>query len=118
VAIRDRGGVLSIAVTSSSRHEQASARTTPRTVCAGTVSYAGSLMAARANTRTSSMRLTTAARVATAFRYVVVSVNGFSTMASGSVPGSHSTPIGAQFTTPSAAIVVTIVSTITRRPPG
>ena len=37
VSIRDRGGVLSIAVTSSSRHEHASARTTPRTACAGTV---------------------------------------------------------------------------------
>ena len=50
-----------------------------------------------ANTRTSSARFTTATRVATTIsRYVAVSRNGFSTMAS----AAHSTPIGAQFIGP------------------
>jgi hypothetical protein len=55
---------------------------------------------------------TTAARVATTLRYVAVSRNGFKTIGESSVP-SHSTPIGAQFTVPSAATVVTMLSTIT-----
>src|SRR5688500_8575077 len=113
VSIRDRGGVLSIARTVTSRHEQASASTTPRTAVAGSVAYSGFEIAARANTRTSSMRLTTAARVAETLRYVAVSRNGFRTIVSPSTSGSHSTPIGAQLMAPSAATVVTIVSMIT-----
>jgi hypothetical protein len=58
------------------------------------------------------MRFTTAARVAETFRYVAVSRNGFSTIVSPAASGSHSTPIGAQFTAPSADIVVTMVSII------
>src|SRR5689334_24117983 len=67
-------------------------------------------MAARAKIRTSSTRLTTAEPTAVTLRYVAVSRNGFSTMRS----SPHSTPIGAQFTVPSAATVVTIDSTIMR----
>src|SRR5262245_59057839 len=65
-------------------------------------------MAARANTRQSSVRLTTAARVATTLRYVAVSRKGLRTIAS----FPHSTPIGAQLMAPSAATVVTMLSTI------
>src|SRR5262245_51038416 len=104
--MRDRGGVLSIDRTSTSRHVQQSARTTPRTDAAGSVGYSGFEIAARANTRTSSVRFTTAARVDVTLRYVAVSRNGLSTM----VSSDHSTPIGAMFTAPSAASVVTIVS--------
>src|SRR5689334_25231486 len=67
-------------------------------------------MAARAKIRTSSTRLTTAEPTAVTLRYVAVSRNGFSTMRS----SPHSTPIGAQFTAPSASTVVTIDSTIMR----
>src|SRR5262249_35175678 len=100
---------LSIDRTSTSRHVQQSARTTPRTTAAGTVGSSGFEMAARAKTRTSSVRFTTAAPVAVTLRYVAVLRNGLSTRAS----SAHSTPTGAIFTAPSAASVVTIVSTIT-----
>src|SRR5262245_4932022 len=113
VSMRERGGVLSTETTSSSRHEQQSASTTPRTAVAGPVSYVGFEMAARAKSLMSSVRFTTAVRVATTLRYVAVSMNGFSTMAA----SPHSTPIGAQLTVPSSATVVTIVSTITGRSP-
>src|SRR5688500_1383029 len=89
-SIRDRGGVLSIASAASSRHEQQSASTTPCTSTAGTVGYSELETAARANSRTSSTRLTTAARLATTFRYVAVSTNGFRTLE----VSPHSTPIG------------------------
>jgi hypothetical protein len=60
--------VLSIERTSISRHEQQSARTTPRTTAAGRVGYCGFEIAARAKTRTSSVRLTTATLVASTLR--------------------------------------------------
>src|SRR5262245_27114989 len=109
--MRDLGGVLSSDRTFNSRHEQQSARTAPSTTAAGFVAYSGFEIAARANTRTSSVRFTTAVPVATTFRYVAVSRNGFST-----IPSSlHSTPIGAQLIVLSAPpeIVVTMVSMIT-----
>src|SRR6476659_6595989 len=109
--MRERGGVLSIDRTRSSRQEHATLRTTPRTTAAGRTAYDGFEMAARANTRTSSTRFTTAARVATTLRYVAVSTNGLSTGASS--PPVHSTPIGAMFTAPSVSNVVMIVSMIT-----
>src|SRR6516165_8554354 len=109
VSIRDRGGALSIDRTSTSRHVQQSARTTPRTATAGTVGYTGFEIAARANTRTSSVRLTTAALVAATLRYVAVSRNGLRTIAS----SAHSTPIGAILIAPSAPRLVTMDSTIT-----
>src|SRR5438093_11637098 len=108
VSIRDRGGVLSIDRTSSSRHEQQSARTAPRTTVAGTVGCGGFETAARANNSTSSVMLTTAVPIDVTFRYVAVSTNGLRTIDS----SLHSTPIGAQFTVSSAPTVVTMVSTI------
>src|SRR5688572_21335378 len=110
--MRDRGGVLSIAVTVTSRHEQQPASTTPRTMLAGTVGGVGFEIAASANTRTSSVMLTTAVFVAAILRYVAVWRNGLKTMASGDAAGSHSTPIGAQFTAPASSRVVTMASTI------
>ena len=110
-SMRDLGGVLSIARTSTSRHEQQSANTTlheptpqVRVAYCRVCDYA-----ARANTRTSSMRFTTAARVATqiAIGRRVEKRRGTT------APSPHSTPIDAQFTVPSSAMVVTIVSTIT-----
>src|SRR5689334_172427 len=101
--MRDRGGVLSIVRTSTSRHEQQSASTTPRTTTAAVVGYSGLEIAALANTRTSSVRLTTAIRVAVTLRYVAVSMNGLRTIDS----SFHSTPIGAQLTRPASSMVVT-----------
>src|SRR5438876_10348863 len=92
--MRERGGVWSIDRTSTSRQEQQSESTTPRTTLAATVGCAGFEIAARANTRTSSVRFTTAAPTAATLRYVAVSRNGLRTMAS----SPQSTPIGAQFT--------------------
>src|SRR5215210_2620990 len=86
VSTRERGGVLSIEVTSSSLHAQQSTRTTPRTTTAGIVGYSGLEIAARANTRTSSTMFTTAARVAATLRYVAVSRNGFNTIGDASAP--------------------------------
>src|SRR5262247_4737152 len=110
--MRDLGGVLSSDRTFNSRHEQQSARTAPSTTAAGFVAYSGFEIAARANTRTSSVRFTTAEPVATTFLYVAVSRNGFRIIAS----SRHSTPIGAQLTVRSdpPETVVTIVSMITR----
>src|SRR5205085_2129343 len=112
--MRDRGGVLSMAATAISRHEQQSASTTPGTTTAGTVAYTGLEMAARAKIRTSSTRLMTALRTAETLRYVAVSRKGFNTILVSSSEGSHSTPIGATLTRPDASRVVTMVSTITR----
>src|SRR5580765_6564577 len=116
VSMRERGGVLSTDRTLSSRHEQQSARTAPSTTIAGTVAYSGFEIAARANTRTSSVRFTTAAPVATTFRYVAVSRNGLRTIES----SLHSTPIGAQLIVRCEPpdTVVTIVSMITADPRG
>src|SRR3954463_15418754 len=58
---------------------------------------------------TSSVRLTTAARLVLRLRKVVVSRNGFSTM----VSSPHSTPMGAKLMVPWVSLVVTMVSTIT-----
>src|SRR5215207_9966477 len=106
--MRERGGVESTERTRSSRHEQATSSTTPGTTAAGNTSAVGLEIAARAKRSASSVRLTTAAPVATTFRYVVVSRNGLTTIAS----SPHSTPIGATFTAPSGATVVMIVSMI------
>src|ERR1043166_3311490 len=96
VSIHDRGGVLSMDATFSSRHEQQSASTTPSTTLAGTDSYDGLEIAARANTRPSSVRFTPATPVAATLRYVAVSRNGLRTI----VSSPHSTPIGAQLIAP------------------
>src|SRR5687768_8210136 len=87
VSMRDRGGVLSIAATVTSRHEQQSASVTPRTTVAGTVGGCGFEIAASANTRTSSVMLTTATCVAVMLRYVAVWRNGLNTIASGDAAG-------------------------------
>src|SRR6185369_9312480 len=114
--MRDRGGVLSSARTFSSRHEQQSASTAPSTTMAGIVAYSGLAIAARANTLTSSVRLTTAVPVSTTLRYVDVSRNGFRTITS----SPHSTPIGAQLIVLWAPpeTVVTMVSMITGESPN
>jgi hypothetical protein len=57
----------------------------------------------------SSVRLTTACRVALTFRNVLVSRNGFSTMTS----SPHSTPMGAKLIEPPVSLDVTMVSRIT-----
>src|SRR2546422_11720698 len=80
VSMRDRGGLLSTDTTLNSRHEQQSASTTPSTTVAGTVSYDGFEIAARANTRTSSVRFTTAAPVAVTLRSGGGSRDGFRTI--------------------------------------
>src|SRR4030095_11593851 len=103
--MRERGGVLSIDLTVSSRQEQAAASETPRTAIAGRTGYSGFEIAARANTRTSSIRFTTHTLVASTFLYFPVSRNGLST--GGSSPPVQSTPIGAMFTAPLSSMVVT-----------
>ena len=107
-SIRERRRAVDVR-TSTSRHEQHSASMTPRTATAGTVRYCGCAI----------RRLREDAHIVDEVHnrraggdhvaHVVVSRNGLST--SDSSP--HSTPMDAQFTVPSRATVVTIVSMIT-----
>src|SRR3989449_1037141 len=114
VTTRERGGVASIARTSSSRHEHAASSTAPRTTAAGSAGNCGLEIAARANSRTSSVRFTTAALVALRFLNVAVSRNGLMTISS----SPHSTPMGAKFTRPAAPLVVRVDSEVTRGTQG
>src|SRR2546421_4948992 len=82
VTMRERGGVASIARTSSSRQEHAASSTAPRTTDAGAAGNCGLEIAARANSSTSSVRVTTAALVALRFLNVAVSRNGLMTISS------------------------------------
>src|SRR5205807_493463 len=118
LTMRARGGVASSAATRTSRQEQAASSTTPRTTVAGLAGNATLEIAPCANSKTSSVRFTTAAPVASRFLNVVVSRNGLMTISS----SAHSTPMGAKFTAPRASMVVRMDSMITAptpsRPPG